>query len=108
MRKKPFSTISVLGSKTKIFVDEIPEQENAIAMFLPGQDLILLDVNDDKLFQSFCHELFHLLAHRSGIKQTSLSSDVEEILAENFSVLMQENFDEIIKIRKKIKTHSAK
>lgn len=102
MRKKPFSTISVLGSKTKVFISEIPEHEKAIAQYIPSEDLILLDKSDDQLWKSFCHELFHLLVNRSGIRQSNISHDVEEILAENFSVLMDENLTDMLKIKRKL------
>lgn len=42
---------------------------------------------------TLCHELFHAMCHRLGIHNTSLHPDIEEILADNFAVLLNENAD---------------
>lgn len=95
--------ISVLGSNTLLVLDIIPPEQDAVAIFVPAKNIIVIDERSDDKFVDFCHELFHLLVHRSGVKQSAgWSSDCEEILAENFSVMIKENLKDILRIKKKL------
>lgn len=95
--------ISVLGSNTTIVTDIIPDEQDAVALFVAAKNIIVIDERSDDKFADFCHELFHLLCHRSGVKQSSgWSNDCEEVLSENFSVMMKENFKDIIRIKRKL------
>jgi len=51
------------------------------------------------LAQTFFHEIIHAIIHRTGVKQTYLSHDCEEIISENVSVWLGENFDFKLKRR---------
>jgi Zn-dependent peptidase ImmA (M78 family) len=96
--------IKILGSETKIIIDIIQDSENAAAMFIPSQDVILLDKRSDEKFKDFCHELMHLLVHRTKVNQAqSWSNDLEEVLAENFAEMMFDNFKDIQRLYNKFK-----
>lgn len=96
--------ISVLGSNTIIVTDLIPDEQDAVALFVAAKNIIVIDERSDDKFTDFCHELMHLLCHRSGLKQTkNWSDDNEEILSENFSVMMTENWSDLVRLRKKLK-----
>lgn len=88
-------SINVFGLETKIEMIEIDESLNAIALFEPANKRIVLDPRSESLFQDFCHELWHLFWFRTGMRQYVVDQHVEEIIAENFSVMMQENFKDI-------------
>lgn len=57
--------------------------------------LITIDrlLTKEKKFSVFLHELFHAILFELKIKQTSLSSDVEEIIVEGFADFLTSNFD---------------
>lgn len=55
-------------------------------------------------FQSLCHEMFHLAWNRVGKNQTSIPHDLQELIVENFATVVDENFDELVKWRKKLTT----
>lgn len=98
--------IDYLGSKTSIVIDKVPPEDNAVAQFIPQLNMILLDKDSHELWKDFCHELFHLICYRMGMRQTSFHADIEEMLAENFSVLMTENWNDLIKMHKKLNKQS--
>jgi len=89
-------SINVFGLETKIEMIEIDESLNALALFEPANKRIVLDPRSESLFQDYCHELFHLFWYRTGMRQYVVDQHVEEIIAENFSVLMTENLKDIV------------
>lgn len=91
-------SINVFGLETKIEMIEIDESLNALALFEPSNKRIVLDPRSESLFQDFCHELFHLFWYRTGMRQYVIDPHVEEIIAENFSVLMTENLKDIVAV----------
>ena len=101
--------INVLGSNTTVVVDAIPPEQDAVGLFVPPKNIIVVERSCDQKFKNFSHELMHLLIDRSGIKQTEhWSADVEEILCENFSVMMDENWKQIERIRTKMNSLDKK
>ena len=47
------------------------------------------------------HEVGHAMFARVGLNQTEISSDIEEVIVENFATVMCENFDIKIKLPKR-------
>jgi len=101
-------SITVFGLETKIEMIEIDESLNALALFEPANKRIVLDPRSESLFQDFCHELFHLFWYRTGMRQYVVDQHVEEIIAENFSVLMTENLKDINAMYEMIKKKKSR
>lgn len=47
----------------------------------------------DKTHTTLLHELIHALFFRIGLRQAGLSEELEELIAENISVFMDETYD---------------
>jgi hypothetical protein len=94
--------IYVFGLKTKISIKKIDDSLNAVALYDPVKNLITLDPRSQTQFQDFSHELFHVFWYRTGMRQYIVDPTVEEIIAENFSILLTENLKDIIKVYEKL------
>lgn len=100
--------ITVFGLKTEIIYQELDDSLNAVAIYEPSTNRIILDPRSKTTFQDFCHEIFHLFWYRTGMRQYVIDPNVEEIIAENFSILMLENLPDIVSVLNKINKKNVK
>jgi len=92
--KKSFT---VLGQKVKIkFHKRVLELNGSLVYGYYDLDLKEIHIGHHFTYQSFLetivHELGHSLCQRSGLRQTSLTKDIEEMVVDNYSKLIFELF----------------
>lgn len=92
--KKSFT---VLGQKVKIkFHKKTLELHGNFVYGYYDIELHEIHIGHHNTYESFlqtwAHEIGHCLMQRSGIRQTSLSRDIEELIAEQYSKLIYELF----------------
>lgn len=51
------------------------------------------ELSHEMIVHTLLHELFHAYVRRSGIYNGNLSHELEEILADQFGLIIAENFD---------------
>lgn len=93
--------LKIFGSNTRVVFKKIPDEIGAVAQFVPLDDLIILDPRSETTFKDFCHEIFHVFWNRTGLHQTNIEPNIEEIMCENFSTFITENFCDIVKFHEK-------
>ena len=83
--------INVLGESWYVKFDKI----NDCGICNPENKTIYINSSLDKnsMVITILHEMFHAYVRRSGIYNGMLSSDMEEIIADQFSTVISENFD---------------
>jgi len=99
--------VYVFGQQIKVVVSKVPvvvgdlsfNPEKHAGEFFPLHSIILVDGNLPTVDQehTLLHEMFHVMCRRVGINQSNISNEMEEVLCENFSTTVLENF----KIRKR-------
>jgi len=70
------------------------QDENAFALFHRDKFFIEIDssLTGNIYYTTLLHELIHSVVQRAGVYQSGLSHEIEEILAEQISVAIVENF----------------
>lgn len=59
-----------------------------------NKSLVIDGNNDDKyVAETLFHELFHAYMRRMGVINAGIPHEVEEIIADQFAMLLTENFD---------------
>ncbi len=90
---KPPKHIEVFGKKIKItLVDELKDDEglDLEGEYNPNNSEIKLAVCNH---QTLCHELFHCVLNRTGVRQSNLSPELEEVIVENIATFITETFN---------------
>lgn len=92
-------SINVLGRKIKIEFKEIDEKYCGLYY----DDIGLIEVNSnlskEKSDITICHELIHSVFFRSGLDQTAIGHDLQEIICDQVSKVICENYT----LKRKIK-----
>lgn len=85
-------SINVLGQKIKVVIKKI--DRNYLGLFYADHNLIEIsdEAKGDKLVETLVHEIGHAIFKRSGLDQASISHDAQEIICEQFSKVICENF----------------
>jgi len=91
-------TLTIFGAEVLIIKvkDLTDEQENKVdGLFLIECNIIKIeaDLSDEDTIHTLLHELFHAMIVRNSINQTTLSHDVEEILADTNATMITELFN---------------
>jgi Zn-dependent peptidase ImmA (M78 family) len=70
------------------------QDRDALGLFHRDKFFIEVDASlkDKDLMLTVIHECFHALVQRAGVYQSGLTHEVEEILAEQLSIMIVENF----------------
>lgn len=98
MNKKVF--FNVFGKKVQIIRDDLAlSKQDLHGLYIPSQYKIFYNGSEkEEAIKTLIHELVHAVCHITGLKQTSLSDDIEEIIAENISQAIVENL--VIKMKR--------
>lgn len=90
--------ITVLGHKVLIKYQDL-SLHGLEGYFDPLKSMIVINTKQDPkaMMLTLMHELIHAICHHSALGQTSMSRDVEEIVAEQVSTQFGQIFD--IKIK---------
>lgn len=94
--------MNVFGWKIKISVRRDNERPHLAGWFDPVSKEVLIQKDSDDKFATLVHELGHSLLLRLGFGQTSMHRDHHELIVEGFSSMIVENWDELVKWRKKL------
>lgn len=91
MKPKSFN---IFGQRIKIKYIIPPDGSDWMGLFVAAENLIIIDnrLKGDDLKSTLLHEFVHAVINLSGVNQTSLSNDVEEILCEQMSKAIIKNF----------------
>lgn len=92
---------SIFGKVITLHVEDI--DEGFAGLFIPDENKIKINSKYDKKFDTMLHEFLHAVWFRCGINQAQIPHEVQEIIVENFSVAISENFLTIQKLFKKLK-----
>lgn len=87
--------LKIFGATVRVFKKHnLIEETNAEGWFMPDTNTILIDAElvGDEFMLTLLHEVGHAIFARTGLSQAGISKEVEEILVENFSVALVENF----------------
>lgn len=86
-----FGKVFTVTEKKKIMY----EGDECEGLFLPDTCEIYIkkDLNRENKVKTFIHELGHAMIWRTGLKQSNLSEELEEIIVENYSTFLWELFD---------------
>ena len=90
--------LNIFGAEVQIIrVKELHDEkdEKVDGLFLPEHNIIKIEseLNNDDTIHTLLHELFHAMIVRNSINQTTLSHDVEEILADTNATMITELFN---------------
>lgn len=89
---KNIKSFNVLGQKIK--VRHVKMEDGFLGLFWSDDNRI--DINIDcpreKIPETICHELFHSAFKRAGLDQCMVSHDAQELICEQFSKVITENF----------------
>ena len=99
--------LDVLGLKTTIKIKK-SDDENAIAEWDHELNLITIDPEDTEKFHSLCHELAHVVWHRSGMHQAINNEQLEEMHSENWANVLNENFIKLYQMYTKLNNKRRK
>lgn len=85
--------LKILGKRIKVVFRDMTE-ENVCGHYLYAQNLIEINNQLDAVTQqvTLLHELIHAVFHRAGIHNANVSHDVEEIICDQVSKVVLENF----------------
>ena len=99
--------LNVFGKKIHVVVKDLTDYQ-LDGYFDPNDYSIAIDPKADDPLQSLCHELFHSVWFRTGIIQTKIPMEVQEIIIENIATALVENIDDILKWNKAHKKNKSK
>ena len=85
--------LKILGKKIKIVFRDMTE-ENVCGHYLYNKNMIEINNTLDVATQqiTLLHELIHAVFHRAGIHNANVSHDIEEVIADQVSKVILENF----------------
>jgi len=91
--------IGIFGVKYRIKIVDLSGSEHD-AIIDHTSKIVLMDkkLKGEKFCETLVHELGHAMFETTGLNQTSISADLQEVIVENFSKFMIQNFD--IKLKK--------
>jgi len=92
--KSFMSNIIIFGIKYKIkYVNLL--SDNYLGWFKPIEQEILIEhtLKGDKRMKTLIHEIGHGVFHTTGLNQTSIGYDLQEIIVENIAQAIVQNFD---------------
>ncbi len=89
---KNLKFLKIFGLKIKVVFKSL--DEGALGLYHFEGPLIEIEKNQkgDKLDLTVLHELFHAAFDRSGLNQCNISHDAQELICEQFSKAVVENF----------------
>lgn len=93
MNLKKIKSFDVLGKKVKVVFRDMTN-EGVCGHFVYGDDLIEINntLNSETQEITIMHELIHSVFARAGIHNARVSGDIEEIIADQVSKVILENF----------------
>lgn len=92
MSLRKIKSVNILGKKCPIKVT--PMDENTLGLFYYNEFKIEINENcpDDKYDEVLLHELFHAVFNRASLIQCHITGDAQEIIVDQFSKFIVENF----------------
>jgi hypothetical protein len=86
-------TLNILGQKTPVKVTKnLPDHLAGLYRTVEKDIEISAGQTKEDATMTLIHEAFHALSHRAGLSQV-ISSEMDEILAEQVSIMICENFN---------------
>jgi Zn-dependent peptidase ImmA (M78 family) len=98
------SSVNILGRDCQVIIRNFDSdddfEKNCQAYFCQTTNTIHINskLKGKNLQITFLHEISHAFLYRAGLTVTSLSQDVEEVIAEQLANFIHETFD--IKLKK--------
>ena len=89
--------LTILGQKIPVLVTkDIDNSFAGLYNFKEKKIYIQEGQTRNDAVMTLMHEMFHALSHRAGISQV-ISNEMEEVLAEQISIMIHENFNLTLK-----------
>lgn len=92
-------TLNILGRKIKVVFKKLDERYCGLYYDKEGLIEINTDMDESKTNISILHEVLHSIFFRSGLDQTNIGHDLQEIICDQFAKAICENFT----LKRKIK-----
>jgi len=93
-KKNSLKEVVCFGQKIKIKYEDL---QDTLSCGLYHYDIkeisIHKDLNDKDRAHTIVHEMVHAFFDRTGLNQTTIPFDLQEILCENLATFFLENFD---------------
>lgn len=95
--------LKVFGEEIRVLKEKGLLEKGMRAYYIPDKKMISIDATlvGKDYFSSLVHELVHVVWRRTGLDQTQIPMQVEEIICENVAIAMIENFEIRFKSKKK-------
>lgn len=91
--------LKIFGLEVPVTIEQI-ENPHLAAYYDLENHRIVISAEDKHKLASLCHEMIHSMFQRTGLNQTKMPIDVQEIICENISVMIVENWDDLVKFKK--------
>lgn len=84
---------NIFGKKIKVKLEKNISSHGLEGLYSPKEKQILYAQHEDEkeLMKTLIHEIGHAVWHITGLSQTSISHDVQEIICENISQAVVDN-----------------
>lgn len=87
------TSINVLGRNIKVVYKEIDDRYCGLYFNDEGLIEINKKLSKDKAKETLMHEIIHAIFFRSGLDQTGVGHDVQEIICDQVAKVLCENFN---------------
>jgi hypothetical protein len=96
--------LDILGAKYSVIMTDLTNS-NAMGECYKAQKIIKIHdkLEGEELLSTMIHEVIHAMFYESGLNQTSVNGDIEEIIAEQGSRVITSFFKKMLKKKKKKK-----
>lgn len=88
-------SVIIFGQKIKIIKKKgIIQNDSIYGLYEPETSTIYIDdsLKRKQFIETLIHECGHALFHRAGLSQSKITRDLEEIIVDQFSIMLSENF----------------
>lgn len=88
-------TLKIFGSNIRILkIKNLSSEQGLSGYYDPEQKIIGIDegLTGDDFWHTVMHEACHAMMHRTGVMQSTISRDTQEIICENVATMILENF----------------
>lgn len=93
--------LKIFGLLVPVKRQSLKEDGTAAHYDLVKQEIVVdREAVGDEFIQCILHELIHCVMFRTGFAQTQMHADIHEMLSENISVAIVENFNLKLKTKK--------